>query len=698
MTDSADVVERFVGARRIAVVGASRNDSSITVRPAVYLRRYGFGGEVVLVHPSAAELHGLRAYRSLAEIDGPVDLVMSMVQGDAVRPVVRECIDLGIPAVISVASGFEGSGGQERRRSLAALVADHPGTRLVGPNSVGVLSTVTRSWTTFSSVLLDGPPAPGNIGLVTQSGAVGNGILMTLQARGVGVGHWFSTGDELDVGALEVATALVHRADCKVVGLFLEGITDPGFRRPLAEAIRATGKRVVAIRSASSGSGKAAALGHTGRVVGDSEIGLAGLREIGVEIVDSVDELVETLTFLSVAPPRPPSDAPARVTVVTVSGAMGVVAADHIARHPSLALASLDEQVTAELARLVPSYSGDEPANPLDVPVLGDPAVFEQVVKVVTGSDGGDATMIVTTTLAHDYESISRHLHSDRPVALTHLSAAESFTPEQARRLTEQGVAVLRSPYTAVRALAVWSGAGPDVPAAEPDPGHDDHDGAAARQLGVVASGDVLGGVLSGWMPPVRVVADEADAVAFLAEAGGPVVVKAEGSAIAHRTELGAVAVGLTDEAAVREAYRRISAICAAGGDRVVAQAMSRPGTEVLVSVVRDPELGTVALCRLGGVQVELGSSATLVLTDYDEGWVGALRESAVGKVLAGWRGEEPGDAEALLQFVREVRERGEHVPGLRLAEFNPVLVHAAGQGVTAVDVVTYLDPSEGAQ
>ena len=653
----------------------------------------------MLVHPTAGSLHGLRAYRTLADVPGQVDLVMAMVAGDAVQQAVQDSIDAGVPAVISIASGFEGVGGQQRRRDLTELLVANPGTRLVGPNSVGVLSTVTRSWTTFSSVLLKRPPLTGNIGLVTQSGAVGNGLLLTLASRGVGVAHWFSTGDEINVGALEVATSLLRRDDTKVVGLFMEGVTDARHRAALAQVIATSGKRVVAIRSAASSGGKAAAMGHTGRIVGDSEIGISALTEIGVDVVDNLDEFVEALTFLSVAPARREGSGPARVNVVTVSGAMGVVAADTIARFPSLALAAFDDRVTKNLAELVPSYSGDQLTNPLDVPVLGDPIVFERAVSSVVDSGCGEATLIVTTTLAHDYESISKHLHSAEPVVITHLSAAESFTPGQARRLSENGIAVLRSPATAVKALAIWSGTQSELSSAEHTCEDAGHRQATVRQFGLLASRGVLRGALDRWLVESRAVESADDAVAFFEAGPGDIALKAEGSAIAHRTELGAVEVRLSAPAAVRAAYDRVSAVCREHGDPVVAQRMSRPGVEVLVSVLRDPELGVVAVCRLGGTLVELGETPTLVLTDYETVWPEKLRRSPLGRVLAGWRGAEPADSDALLTFVHQLRQATADIPDLAVVECNPVLVHpkSTGRGLSVVDVVIYLDENEGA-
>jgi hypothetical protein len=183
------------------------------------------------------------------------------------------------------------------------------------------------------------------------------------------------------------------------------------------------------------------------------------------------------------------------------------------------------------------------------------------------------------------------------------------------------------------------------------------------------------------------------EALDFAAAAGGPIVLKAEGSAIVHRSEFGAVKVGLEGATRVADAYAAVAAICAEHGDVVLAQEMVGAGTEVMVSVVRDPEIGVVGLARLGGIFVELGLEG-VVFTALRSSWDAALSESSLGRVLAGYRGGKSGDVEALYRVISSLMRAVENDPSLLAVEANPVVVRpvADGGGAFVVDLAAYLN------
>src|SRR5690606_7778132 len=244
-----DTLALCVCPRHIALLGVSRDENSLTARPAMYAATFGSRPRVTVIKADApAELHGSAVRPSLADLDDSPDVAMVMVPADAVIPTLEQCVDAGVKGAVVISSGFEDGDGAARRSALTRFLAAHPDFRLVGPNCVGVTSPAADCWLSFSSVLRRGRPLPGNVGLVTQSGAVGNGLFLALQQRGVGLAHWVSTGNELDLGALEAAADMLVRPECNAVGLFLEGITDHERRGDLAEAIAATGKPVVALR------------------------------------------------------------------------------------------------------------------------------------------------------------------------------------------------------------------------------------------------------------------------------------------------------------------------------------------------------------------------------------------------------------------------------------------------------------------
>lgn len=688
-------LDLFLYPKHIALLGVSRDENSLTARPAMYAATFGSRPRVTVIKADApAELHGSAVRPSLADLDDSPDVAMVMVPADAVIPTLEQCVDAGVKGAVVISSGFEDGDGAARRSALTRFLAAHPDFRLVGPNCVGVTSPAADCWLSFSSVLRRGRPLPGNVGLVTQSGAVGNGLFLALQQRGVGLAHWVSTGNELDLGALEAAADMLVRPECNAVGLFLEGITDHERRGDLAEAIAATGKPVVALRAATSEQGKRAAMGHTGRVIGRDEVARTALEEIGVVLVDSLDELTAALTVASVAPKRTGPRGPASVAVVTVSGATGVLAADEVALQPALELAEFGGEAAETISGSLPSTKPSDVVNPLDIPVLGDSATFERAIRAVVRSGAADATVAVVSSLAHDYESLS---HSQEPgpgpLVLAHLSPAEDFTPEQARRLAERGVALVRTPRDAVRALSVW--AGTTGPSAARDTGPAEVAvPSGLRQEGVTATARRLGGAVDRWLTAGRIVRDEEDAVAFArSHAGRGVVLKADGGRIAHRADVGAVVVGLRGDEDVRQAFGKVAGVCAEHGDDVLAQAMADSGLELMVSVIRDPEVGIAVLVRPGGTLAELGAGS-VVLTELREHWRPAMERSAIGAMLAGWRGGPRLDAESLYALLGDLVDAFARRPEIELVECNPVIVRP--DGVSVVDLLSY-HHSEGA-
>lgn len=676
----------FLRPRRVALVGASRNPTAISGRPARFLREWGFAGEVVVVNPGAVpSLHGFPAVGSLAEAGPGIDVAMVLVGGDRVVPSLEACAEAGIDHVVVIASGFEDDSPGGLRADLRRFLALHPAMRLLGPNCIGALSVSTRASLCFSSVLLERYPRPGGVSLVSQSGAIANALLLALIRRGAGLAHCFSTGDELSIGALELATALVDDEETTSVGLFLEGLTDAGHLPALAEAIDRTGKRVVAFRPTATSSARLAALSHTGRVIGSDAIARAALEQAGIHLAGSVDELCDTLTVLSVVPPRR-APGRSRVGIVTVSGGAGVIAADAVERTSSLELATLDAAAAEALEQVLPR--GSTVGNPLDVPTLGDPTVFVGALQAVARSERVDATVVVASTLAHDYDQLSRTAFpAGAPVVITHLSPEERFSPEQCDRLAEGGVATVPRGSSAVAALAVWAGSVLDPSPSEharPD------DTGQVERLGILDTSRLIGPFVGDVMARATPVASADAAVGAAAAMGGTVALKADGRIVAHRTEAGAVRVGLSTPAEVGAAFDEVAS--RSDGDDVVVQAMARPGLEVMVSCVRDPEIGPVVVLRPGGVLVELTGRST-VLVGPPDGWADVVDRSPLGDLLAGWRGAHPADGGALLALAAGLLASLRAEPRIELVECNPVIVHPAGAGLTVVDAVAHRTP-----
>jgi acyl-CoA synthetase (NDP forming) len=521
-------------------------------------------------------------------------------------------------------------------------------------------------------------PRPGPIGLVTQSGALGNSLLQTLIRRHVGLSQWVSSGDEADAGALELVTGLLSQAGTDAVGLFLEGLTDLDWLPRLEKVLRHGGKRLFVLKAANTGAGRLAAAGHTGRVVGSADASHAILREIGAREVPTLSALADALVVAGTCPallhtPRP------RLALVSISGAAGVIGSDRLAGQPRLAMAEIDGPSGTMLASQLDSRL--HPANPLDVPFIDDTAAFAGAIGAFAASGIADVVLAVESGLAHDRQELSAKLlagHGPSAIVLTSLSEDDQIPADVAGPLAAAGIAYLPTVERAVDAIGVCAqdGAHPDTSAQDPLQPHG-LEWAAGRLPKAFP-----------WAP-WQLVTTEDELAAAVARFGLPVVVKAAGRTITHRTELGAVRA-VRDPAELAGAFRAVHQICARAGDSVVVQQLVAGGFEVMVSAVRDPEYGPVAYVRPGGTLAELMTGQAVLWGGWDRPRRDrVLRESIVGRLLDGYRGGPRCDLTALGDLVSTAIAS---VAGdMSFLEMNPVLV--SEDGIRVIDLLARADP-----
>jgi acyl-CoA synthetase (NDP forming) len=680
---AASLVELLCNPPSIVVVGASSDLASPAGRPLAYLDRFGYEGRLQVVNRRVDSVAGLPTIASIGELEpGSAEVAIVNIPARAVPEAIAELDARGVRAAICIASGFEDEAEGGPRSELRKVLADAR-VRVIGPNCVGTMSLAGASYLTFSSVLQTREPKAGGVALVTQSGALGNSLLLSLLSRGAGLSTWFSTGDEIDTGALELIEGLLPREEVTGVGLFLEGFTDVENLAAAAAAIEATGKPVFAMKGAKTDLGRLAAGGHTGRVVGGSDVSRAMLAEAGITEVGSLEELADALVCLDVCgAPRG-----GRVGVVSVSGGSGVIAADTVQESPELSLASFDETDVPESERLDPRI---HPANPLDVPFLGETGTFTDSVRKIARREGVDAVVTVESNLAHAEDELVADLRADGgppvPTIVTYLCADDPLSAAGVQRLAAAGIAIVPTPTRSILALARLAPEPEAAAAAGASIGGDSDHAAAdgASMLGLEAIAALPGGERVPWAR-WQVAGSAEEARAALDGFGERVVVKAAGRGLAHRSELGAVkvGVGVAEMAAAFDAVNRVSL---QHGDVTLVQEMAAPGFELMVAAIDDPEFGPVAFVRPGGVLAELLDEQVVLSNRWPrEARLRRLAGSKLGEVLSGYRGGEAYDLGALVDLVSDVLDLVT-AGNLGFLELNPVIV--ATGGATAVDAV----------
>jgi acetate---CoA ligase (ADP-forming) len=344
----SDLVSLLVRARSVAIVGVDRS--------LEFLSRHGYAGAVTVVggqHDGDREIRHLPLVADIPR--GSVDVALVEVPPADTAPVLEELDRVGVRAAIVMSREL----GPNLRGRIAAL-CEARAMRIIGPNSSGLVSQRAGAYLTSYPVVGLRELRRGGIAVVSQSGGLGYSVVLSLIERGGGVACWISTGDELDVGTLELVSGLLRRDEVAGVGVFLEAIDDLAYLDAVHDAISSMRKPVYLVKAGRSDAGREAAIGHTGRLVGSADVSLAVLRETGIVVVPTIAELVDAALALDLIGTLPGH----RVGIVTISGGAGVLAADAVRTSRRLELAELaaDPVLRAEVGGRVTHVS-----NPLDV-------------------------------------------------------------------------------------------------------------------------------------------------------------------------------------------------------------------------------------------------------------------------------------------------------------------------------------------
>lgn len=707
MNDGTSHDSRWAGTERlfapggIAVVGASPKPANIGGRVLDALRLHRFAGSLAAVNPGHTEIGGTPCYPALRDVPFAVDLVLVFVGAKRVAEVVSEAADIGAGAVVVYSSGFSETG-EEGRREQERLrrVAVDRGIRVVGPNCQGLVDFRTGLAATFTPAVLNADRdrlAP--VAYVGQSGAVGGVFFDLARQRGVTPTAWVSTGNEVDLTVTEVATALIGIGPLGLLCLYLEQVPDGVEWLALASRAAAAGTRLAVLRSGSSESGKRAAASHTGSLVGDDTPFELACEQHGVIVVHDIADLVE----LAVAHRAGPVRRGGGVGVVTTSGGAGSLAADQIEAH-GLQVPVLSARTQARLREVLPAFGAAE--NPVDVTadlMVREPEDLARVCTIVAEDERVDQVLLAVTNLVGPMaDRVAASLASPGAVPLTmaYLAAPDRIAAPVAV-LTERGVAVHPGLRAAVSAMAALTS--PPAPRVATS-------GSASRGIRVGELHDPgpplpAGAVLTEWSatplldwagvtrPDAELVTDAADLPATVGRLGGNAVLKIQSPQVLHKSELGAVAIGVVAAHAEASGADMLAAVRTAlpGAliEGVLVQRMCGPGVELLVGARSGaggyPPTITVGI---GGTTVELYGDVATAFAPLDvEQADGLLRRLRGFSLLDGFRGRTPCDVEAAAAAVAAL-SRVITLPGLTEVEVNPLIVHPAGSGATAVDLL----------
>jgi acyl-CoA synthetase (NDP forming) len=650
------LAEALFNPRRIALVGASTDARRLTARAQVYLRRHGFTGELYPVNPRAPEVLGERGYASLAEVPGPVDFAYVLVNTGQVEGAIADCAARGVPVACVLADGFAEAGPEGVALQQRMLdVAREGGVRILGPNSMGVVNVPARTACSVNAALEAESLLPGRWSLLSHSGSVMGTLISRAAARGFGFAKVVGTGNEADLSAGELANLLVDDPGTDAILLFLETIRRPELYEEAARRAHAAGKPIVAYKLGRSEAGAALATTHTGAMTGSDAAADAFFHAIGIVRVDMLETLLELPPLLlGRSPPTSPKRA---VRIVTTTGGGGAMVVDRLGTMgiavPKMVDTTLAGANRDTVVREMNEARADESVD-LAIAVVGSSAQFrpQEAVAGVIGSEG------------------------PRPLAAFLLPQADASL----KLLGEAGIAAFRTPEACadgVRAYLDWQAPRAPIAVGGLDaarallPRADDEAGARA----VFAA---LG------LDDRAVAVDPADPPAL----AYPVALKAVSAEIAHKTEAGAVVLGVADAAALRAACAEMQARLGGRIRGFIAQPMVRGVGEAILGYRRDKLVGPVVALGAGGVLAEVYRDVVLRAAPVDEATAMAMIAEVKGLAPArGYRGLPKGDLAALARAVAQF-SRLAGLAEVSEAEINPLIVLREGEGVVMADAL----------
>jgi acetyl coenzyme A synthetase (ADP forming)-like protein len=686
--------------RAVAVIGASRDRTTVGGQLFHNLLAAGFQGPVYPVNPRAEVVQSVLAYPSVLDVAGPVDLAVVVVPAAGVVEAARACAEKGVRGLVVISAGFAETGpdGAARQRELLQVCRD-AGMRLIGPNCLGIINTApdVSLDATFGPLL----PQRGRVGFLSQSGALGLAIIDYANAMGLGLSSFVSVGNKADISGNDLLDYWEADDGTEVVLLYLESFGNP---RKFARVARRVGrsKPIVAVKSGRSTAGARASSSHTGALLAGSDVTVDALfRQAGVIRTDTLAELFDVATLLA-NQPRPQGR---RVAIVTNAGGPGILCAD-ACEAGGLSVPALSEGLRERLAAFLPAEAST--VNPVDMLAAAPPEAYRRTVEQVVASGEADAVIVIfIPPLATDPAEVATAIHdgavgaAERLPVLTVFMSAQGVPAELNPRPPR--IPSYRFPEEAARALvrAVEYGVWQATPEGRmPELAGLRRDEAAGLLATVMAEGprwlapDEVAQLLDCYglpLAPWRLVETPEAAAAAAGELGGPVAVKAVAPGLIHKTEAGGIRLALAGAEQVRSAAAELAeAVAAAAGhqvERFLVQRMVPDGVEMLVGVVHDPSFGPVVACGAGGTAVELLRDVEVRITPLTDADATAMvRSLATFPLLDGYRGAPPADVAALEDLLLRVGALVEAHPEVAELDLNPVMVLPRGQGAAVVD------------
>ncbi|MCL4401405.1 MAG: bifunctional acetate--CoA ligase family protein/GNAT family N-acetyltransferase [Acidobacteria bacterium] len=691
----------FFSPKTVAVIGATETPGSVGRTILWNLVTSPFGGTVYPVNPKRPSVLGIKAYKSVEDIPGDVDLAVIVTPPATVPGIIRECGESGIRGAVVISAGFKeiGPAGAELERQVLAE-ARKANIRVIGPNCLGVMSPLTGLNATFATTIA----RPGSVGFISQSGALCTAVLDWSLRELVGFSAFLSLGSMLDVGWGDLIYYLGNDPRTRSIVIYMESIGDA---RSFISAARevALNKPIIVIKAGRTAAAAKAAASHTGSLAGSDEVLQAAFRRSGVLRVNNISDLFYMAEVLS----KQPSPKGPRLTILTNAGGPGVLATDALIGGGG-ELAEIAPEAMETYNQILPSVWSHN--NPIDI--IGDatPERYAKAVEIAAKDPNSDGLLVILTPQAMtDPTQIAEHLKpyaklEGKPILASWMGGADVAAGESI--LNHANIPTFSYPDTAARAFNyMWQYSynlrglyeTPSLieESAEctPDRTRADEIVQQARESGrtILTEAESKELLSCYCIPTVQtlVAKSEAEAIGFARKIGYPVVLKLFSETITHKTDVGGVLLNLQDEAAVQRGWAAIQAsvtekVGAQHFQGVTVQPMIKSdGYEIIIGSSLDAQFGPVLLFGSGGQLVEIYKDRALALPPLNTTLAQRMMEQTkIFKALKGVRGRKPVDIAALQQLLVRFSRLVIEQRWIKEIDINPLL--ASPERLIALD------------
>jgi acetyl coenzyme A synthetase (ADP forming)-like protein len=692
-------LDAFFNPKSVAIIGASRTPGKVGHVLTKNMMESGYLGEIIPINPNAEEILGLKAYPSVLDVPGEVDLAVISIPAAYVLQVAEECGRKGVKALVVITAGFKETSreGAVLERKLVEIGERH-GMRIQGPNCLGIIDTSTPLNLSFAASM----PKKGRIGFISQSGALGTAVLDWVIQEDIGFHSFVSLGNKADLDEVDFIEAMEEDDGIGVILLYLESI-EKG-RRFLESAEEVVKKKpIVVLKGGTSTAGARAAGSHTGALVGSFIAYKTAFEKTGIIIAESVEELFNyAIAFTE--QPLPKGEG---LVIVTNAGGPGILATD-LSEKLGIRLTNLSVDVRNRLMEKLPPAAAT--GNPVDV--LGDAMADRYLfaIEEVLKDDRVNAVVVVLTPQAMT-ESMETargivEIHGrirGKPVIAVFMGG--ELVKKATDYLRDNGVPCFDFPEKAIKTVsALYKYARFMKEPEHPPARFKDVDQGRVREILHMARKDNRVVLLSNEATEVveaygirstnnRLAKSEDEAVDYAEELGYPVVLKIVSPDILHKTDIGGVALNLRSEVEVRSAYQGILTSVGrfmpeARIYSVMVYHMVPRGRELIIGMSQDVQFGPLVMFGLGGIYVNFLEDVSFRLAPLSEHEAQQMMEETKAfTLLKGIRGEPPSDVEALKNTLLRVGQLVWDFPQIVEMDINPVIVYGEGEGCIALDV-----------